>query len=122
MLSMLTTWIGFAKIEHLFTASRVKDLLSKEDLLGYIVHQYCDANHTPFLESVDGQLAIVMKGALKLRALVTFLADVVVRYESSSSYSHQSRRSAARPYGCHSPRTTSQNYPMDCRYEPRGAS
>lgn len=80
MLSMLTTWIGFAKIEHLFTASRVKDLLSKEDLLGYIVHQYCDANHTPFLQSVDGQLAIVMKGALKLRALVTFLADVVVRY------------------------------------------
>lgn len=80
MLVLLSTWTGFFRIEDKLTAADVKRLMGGKDLLTTIVQWYCQANPgEPFPESPSGRLALVLKGAPKIRALLATIAEVVVK-------------------------------------------
>ncbi|KIV83107.1 hypothetical protein PV11_05161 [Exophiala sideris] len=87
-LELLTTWTGSFRIENLFTADKIAGLLQKEVLLAFIVRSYCSVNAVEFPQTIDGQLALVLKGAPKLRALVVVLADVVVSLRTQRASVH----------------------------------
>jgi len=79
---LLATWTGLHKIEHLLTADKISALLKKENLLAWIVRQYFNATpEVPCRESVDGQFAIVYKGAPKVRDIVLAQANLQLRYK-----------------------------------------
>lgn len=78
-LLLISTWLGFAKIHDKFKAEHTGPLLDRKELLTDICKWYCAANPDEEMpDTVEGQLGLVLKGAPKLRALMTYIRNWVV--------------------------------------------
>lgn len=80
LLLLLSTWIGFYHIQEKFTAKDTLNLLKRPDLLKDIVQWYC--KKTPeeaFPDTLEGQLALIYRGAPKIRALMNWINEVVIK-------------------------------------------
>jgi Helicase conserved C-terminal domain len=80
-LLLLCAWIGFRHIIDDFEADGLPKLLRREKPLWWICKKYCDASPAetcPRPDEVELQVAMIMRGAPKLRALLSLVGDHVI--------------------------------------------